>query len=130
MDFLGGSEIAARADMLSMTNTIKQAEIQAKKAENRSHSAYMKQLQQVSRDFESIFLSYMLKQMRKTVPEDALFGSSTAKDIFYEMYDESMSKELAKAGGIGLAAMMYKQFEAAEKAKKPVIPPEIKPSQT
>lgn len=126
MDFLGGSEISARAGMINMTNTIQQAEVQAKKAENQNQADYMKQIQKVSRDFESIFLGYMLKQMRKTVPEDALFGNSNAKEIFSEMYDESLSQELSKAGGIGLAAMMYKQFAIAENAKKTVPIPEIK----
>jgi peptidoglycan hydrolase FlgJ len=129
MDFLGGAEITARTDVLSMTNTLQQAELQAKKAENHKQSDYMKQLQNVSRDFESIFLSYMLKQMRKTVPEDPLMGNSNAKEIFSDMYDEALSKELAKAGGIGLAAMMYKQFSATENAKKAAQAAVIKPSQ-
>jgi flagellar protein FlgJ len=129
MDISGGSEITARTEMLSMTNALQNAELQAKKAENAGKSDYMKQLQKVSRDFESIFLTYMLKQMRKTVPDDPLLGNSNAKDIFYEMYDESLSNELARAGGIGLGAMMYKQLAAAENAKKPLPPPEIKPSQ-
>lgn len=129
MDFLGGSEMSARTDMLSMTNKLQQAELQAKKTENTTQSDYMKQLQKVSRDFESIFLTYMLKQMRKTVPDDPIMGNSNAKDIFYEMYDESLSNELARAGGIGLGAMIYKQLSAAENAKKALPPIEIKPSQ-
>jgi Rod binding domain-containing protein len=129
MDFLGGSEIAARADMLSMTNTLQRAELSAKKTENQKQSDYLQQLAKVSRDFESIFLTYMLKQMRKSLPEDSLLGNSNAKDIYTEMYDESLANELAKAGGIGLAAMMYKQLAAAENAKKPVQVPEIKPIQ-
>jgi flagellar protein FlgJ len=129
MDFLGGSEMAARADMLNMTNTLQRAELQAKKTENQKHSDYMQQLAKVSKDFESIFLNYMLKQMRKTVPEDSLMGTSNAKDIFTEMYDETLSNELAKAGGIGLGALMYKQLAAAENARKTEEPAVITPAQ-
>jgi len=108
-DFLGGSEIAAKVDMLNITNKVQQAELLTKKAQVKD-GAYIAQLQKVSRDFESIFLSYMLKQMRRTVPETDLVGKTIAKDIFYEMHDEELSRELAKAGGIGLAAILYKQL--------------------
>jgi flagellar protein FlgJ len=128
MDFLGGAEITARTQMLNMTNTLQQAEVQAKKTENTKQSDYMKQLEKVSKDFESIFLGYMLKQMRKTVPDDPIMGNSNAKDIYQDMYDDALSKEFAKAGGIGLATMMYKQFAAAETAKKAAEAHLIKPT--
>lgn len=117
MDFLGGSEIIARKEMINMTNSVQQAEIQAKKVEDKNKTEYLKQLEQVTREFESIFLSYMMKQMRKTIPEDALFGNSIAKDIFYDMYNDVISKELSKAGGIGLAFILYNQLAKIEEAK-------------
>ncbi len=118
-DFLGSSEIAARADMLGMTNKLQQAEMQAQKTEKVHDAKYLASIKKVSEEFESIFLGYMLKQMRKTVPDDPLFGNSTAKDIFLDMHDEAMSKDLAKAGGIGLAAILYKQL-AGEGIKHPL----------
>lgn len=117
MDFLGGSEIIARKEMLNLANSVQQAEIQAKKVENKNKTEYLKQLEQVTREFESIFLSYMIKQMRKTIPEDALFGNSIAKDIFYDMYNDAISMELSKAGGIGLASILYNQLAKIEEAK-------------
>lgn len=128
MDFLGGAEITAKTEMLSMSNTLQQAQIQAKKAEGKKDSAYLQQIQKVSKEFESIFLGYMLKQMRKTVPEDPLFGQSNAKDIFFDMYDDATAKEMAKAGGIGLAIMLYKQLATLD-VKKAEETPAIKPSQ-
>jgi Rod binding domain-containing protein len=129
MDFLGGAEVTARTEMLGMTNTLQQAQIQAKKTEGTKDADYMKQIKKVSADFESIFLGYMLKQMRKTVPEDPLFGNTNAKDIFYDMYDDATAKELSKAGGIGLAAILYKQLSTIENSKKAEASPEIKPIQ-
>lgn len=112
-DFIGASEIALRAEMSSATNKIQAAKIEAEKVEktgNASEKAYFKQLKKVTQEFESIFLGYMLKQMRKSVPKTELFGNSMAQDIFTEMHDETISKELAKAGGIGIAAMLYSQL--------------------
>ncbi len=128
MDFLGGSEITAKTELLSMSNTLQQAEIQARKAEAAKDSAYLAQIQKVSKEFESIFLGYMLKQMRKTVPEDPLFGQSNARDIFFDMYDDATAKEMAKAGGIGLAAILYKQLATLD-VKKPEETPAAKPIQ-
>lgn len=118
-DFLGSSEIAARAQMMNMTTRLQEAEVNAEKVKNTSKDDYMKQIVKVSKDFESIFLGYMLKQMRKTVPPDPLFGDSQAKQIFYEMYDDETAKELAKAGGIGLAAVLTKQLSIYAPSKQP-----------
>jgi flagellar protein FlgJ len=103
--------------MLNFTNSIQQAELQAKKVENKNKAEYLKQLEQVTKEFESIFLSYMLKQMRKTIPEDPLLGNSVAGDIFYDLYDDAVSKEFSKAGGIGLATILYNQLAKLEEAK-------------
>ena len=59
----------------------------------------------------------MLKQMRNTIPEDPIFGKSNAKDIFESMYDDATSKELSKAGGIGLASILYKQLATIQTTK-------------
>ncbi len=108
-DFLGASEITARAEILNLDNKLKTAQIQASKVKNNNLSE-TERLKEVCREFESIFLGYILKQMRKTVPEDPIFGNSVAKDIFNDMHDEALSRELARAGGIGLASILYKQL--------------------
>ena len=125
-DFLGSSEMIARTDMLGMSNRLQEAALQAKKTENTKAPTYLAQIKNVSREFESIFLNYMLQQMRKTVPEDSLMGSSPAKDIFMGMQDEELSKELSRAGGIGLAAMLYSQLASqgiTASKQAAVIPP-------
>ena len=108
-DFLGGSEAAARAEFLSVNNKLQQAQLEALKAE-KTKASETDRLKKVSVEFESIFLGYMLKTMRKTVPEDPMFGNSTAKDIFYDMHDTAVAEELSRAGGIGLAALLYNQL--------------------
>jgi flagellar protein FlgJ len=122
-DFIGGSEVVAKTDMLGMTNRLQEMQLQASKAEKSGgvkDAAYLAQVKKVSQEFESIFLSYMMKQMRKSVPDDPLMGNSTAKDIFSDMHDDEVSKDLSKAGGIGLAAMIYKQLAMNVEQKQPV----------
>ncbi len=42
------------------------------------------------KDFEALFLSSVIKQMRKTVQKSELFGSDPAEDTFQEMMDDEV----------------------------------------
>ena len=65
-----------------------------------------KEIEKVSRDFESIFLHKLLTSMRKTVPKSGLLDSF-AKDMFRSMMDEEISKEMSKNKGMGMGEMIY-----------------------
>ena len=67
----------------------------------------------VAQQFESMFLSMMLKNMRATLPgADPLAneGSKMATD----MYDQQIAQTMAKGKGIGLAAALVAQIERAQ----------------
>lgn len=72
-------------------------------------------LKNACRDFEAMFLNMMYTKMRETVPENSLFGSSNGEKILQSMLDTEMTNNMAKAGGVGMAAMMYKQLSANNK---------------
>ena len=80
--------------------------------------AYQKKLKDACRGFESMFMQMMWKEMRGTVPENALFGESHGEKIFKDMLDTEMVDRMSEAGGVGLADMMYKQLTAQYQAKK------------
>jgi len=65
-----------------------------------------KKIENVSRDFESIFLHKLLTSMRKTVPKSGLLDSF-ATDMYKSMMDEEISKEMAKNKGMGMGEMIY-----------------------
>ncbi len=65
-----------------------------------------KDIEKVSRDFESVFLNKLLSSMRKTIPKSGLLDSY-ASDMFQSMMDEEMSKEMAKNKGMGMGEMIY-----------------------
>lgn len=71
----------------------------------------LKKLEKVTRDFESIFIGYLLKTMRDTVPKSDFFGHTREQEIFGSMRDEEMAKGMARAGGIGLSRMMVEQLK-------------------
>ena len=71
-----------------------------------------RQLRKACSDFESYFFQIMFREMRKTsfASSDGIFAKTYAQEMFEEMLDEEYSKQAAKAGGMGIAEMMYKQL--------------------
>lgn len=68
------------------------------------------ELKEACKGFEAMFLNMMLREMRKTVPKDELFGDSNAMDIYRDMHDTELMQQVANSGGIGIADMMYRQL--------------------
>jgi peptidoglycan hydrolase FlgJ len=67
-------------------------------------------LKKLAADFESVFAQQLLKVMRDTVPESKFFDSH-AMDMFNEMMDEEMAKEISTSkGGIGLADSIFREL--------------------
>jgi len=84
--------------------------LQAAQASTVKTAAKDKKLQSACEGFEEMFLNLMYSKMRDTVPENSLFGSSNGEKIMQSMLDTEMTKQMAKAGGIGLADMLYTQL--------------------
>ena len=53
-----------------------------------------RQLRDAAQQFEAMFLNLMWQEMRKTVPKDELIGNSNAIDIFQEMHDSEVMKDI------------------------------------
>lgn len=72
-----------------------------------------KSLMKVSREFESIFLNMMLKEMRSAVPKfDPLH--SYAQDTYQELMDREWTKDMVQNKSMGLADMVYRQLSKLE----------------
>lgn len=72
-------------------------------------------LREVARQFESMFVQQMFKQMRSTneiFSEDSFLDSEEMR-FHQQMLDEQMSLELTQGRGLGLAEMLYQQMEKA-----------------
>jgi len=69
---------------------------------------------QVAHNFESMFLSEILKQMRQTLEKGTLFGEDSG-DVYGGLFDLFLGQHLAQSGGIGIAAMLKRQLESSTK---------------
>ncbi|WP_245754873.1 rod-binding protein [Pelosinus propionicus] len=70
-------------------------------------------LKKTCQDLEAVFLNIMMTNMRKTVDKSKLVDTSQ-EDTMTSMLDAEMTKDMAKAGGIGLADMMYRQLRTPD----------------
>jgi flagellar protein FlgJ len=75
-------------------------------------------LKSACQDFESVFLSQLMKSMRSTVPKSDLFGDGSEQQMFQEMMDQEICKSAAKTQGIGLADVLFNQFNQQFGAKR------------
>jgi flagellar protein FlgJ len=67
----------------------------------------------VAQQFESMFLSMMLKNMRATLPGTDPLASDASK-MATDLYDQQLVQNLAKGKGVGLADALVAQIERAQ----------------
>jgi flagellar protein FlgJ len=70
-----------------------------------------KKLRKACRDFETIFLSNLFKEMRQTIPRSGMLPSAPGKETFQMMFDQKVAEDLSGRGeGMGLQKMLYEQL--------------------
>ncbi len=73
-------------------------------------------LKDVCADFESIFVSYMMKALRRTIPESGL-TKLPGNDMYVMMFDQKVAEDLSsKGGGIGLQKILLRQLGGSYKS--------------
>ena len=60
-----------------------------------------------SKELEALFISYVLKSMEKTIPNN---DSGEKNSLSKMMFSTVMGKEIAAQGGVGLADFIYKSL--------------------
>ncbi|WP_447968314.1 rod-binding protein [Nitrospira sp. M1] len=105
---------------ISPIDTLETARLQ-----NLQKAGNPKEIRKAALEYESYFLSYLMKAMRATIPK----GSITANpmgETYHSFYDEEIAKRAAKSGGIGLADFMLASL--AEEPSQPIPPLSLPPN--
>jgi len=68
-------------------------------------------LKKACADFESIFIYYIFKSMRKSLPQNGLFDNSQEQKVYKSMADQAMSENIARGRGMGLGKLLYNQLK-------------------
>lgn len=75
-------------------------------------SANAQDPEKVAKDFESVFASMMLKEMRNTLEPGSLFGEDKS-DIYGGMFDQFLGEHIGATGGMGMAKMIQDALQRA-----------------
>ncbi len=75
-------------------------------------------LREVCQKFEAIFIQSMFKGMRATVSDGGLLDKGLDTEIFEEMMDQEVARELAGTQSVGIAASLFEQLQKETPDKK------------
>ena len=67
-------------------------------------------LEEACKEFESLFINLVMKQMRKTVTKSGLIDGGMGEEIFTGMMDEEIAKQIASRQGLGLRGALIEQL--------------------
>ncbi len=67
----------------------------------------------MAQDFESVFASLLLKEMRKTLEPGSMFGEDSG-DVYGGLFDLYLGQQMSQSGGFGLAKMVREALQRAE----------------
>lgn len=71
-----------------------------------------RKLREAAADFEAIFLSMMLSQMRKSIPKSGLWDGGQGERIFQELLDHEYARRASLRGeGLGIGRMVYEALK-------------------
>ncbi len=81
----------------------------------RAHGSDEAGLRQAAREFESLFVSYLLKVMRETIGQSDEPGSGFGRQIYTELFDQELARGMAQRSALGIADLVVRHL-ASERA--------------
>ncbi len=75
------------------------------------------QLKEACFELESLFINYLLKEMRATIPKSGFSSGGKAEEIYTSMLDFQLAKEMAFSGGIGLSSLLCDNLGGSSELK-------------
>jgi flagellar protein FlgJ len=69
-------------------------------------------------EMESLFVNYLIQQMRATIDKSGFISGGRAEEIFTSMLDVELSRKISAAGGIGLSSILEEQLSRLTTGQK------------
>ena len=82
-----------------------------------------RQMRAIADEFETLIMRQLLKEMRKTVPHDGYIEQSFSTEMYMEIVDDHLARQLAETNELGLDRMIYEELK--EKNRQLVTPAEL-----
>ncbi len=67
-------------------------------------------LRKACQQMESLFLSQLLKEMRKTIPHDGAIPENNAMNLYQSLFDNHVADLLAQRQTVGLGNFFYREL--------------------
>ena len=83
----------------------------------------------VASDFESVFASLMIKEMRKTLQPESLFAGDSG-DVYGGLFDLFLGQQMAQGDGFGLARMVRESLDRQQGPSAQLSPNLLMKTQT
>jgi soluble lytic murein transglycosylase-like protein len=71
-------------------------------------------LRKATKDFEAVFVSYLMKTMRGNSANNEMFGESFGGDMMDGVFDLEMAKQISRNSRNGIADILYRQIKGRE----------------
>ncbi|MCD6560833.1 MAG: rod-binding protein [Deltaproteobacteria bacterium] len=68
-------------------------------------------------EMESLFIYYLIKEMRSTIPKSGFMSGGMAEEVYTSMFDVQLAKELSLKDELGLSSMLFKSIEKENEHK-------------
>jgi Rod binding domain-containing protein len=101
----------------------------AKTGASAAASPELLKLRKACREFEAIFISFMLKSMRDATPESGLFGEGLGSQVYSDIFDAKLAEKMAESGNMRIGDILFDQYSSLIENAKPAQTP-IGPSTT
>ena len=64
------------------------------------------------KEFEQYFIEQVLKEVKKTIPEDSLLSDNEYMNMFEDQMFQSVAEKITESGELGLAQQLYDSMVA------------------
>ncbi|MFQ5454942.1 MAG: rod-binding protein [Nitrospirota bacterium] len=78
---------------------------------NRLKAADDNSMKKAADEFESFLISYMLKEMRNTIPESGLFSGGRGEEIYRSLLDDELAKNMVERGGLNISKSIIQGYK-------------------
>jgi murein DD-endopeptidase MepM/ murein hydrolase activator NlpD len=77
------------------------------------------QLREAAKDFEALFIGYMLTIMRETIEDSGLTEKGMGRTVYTELFDQEVARSLATKSPLGIADLLIRQYSDRLQAAEP-----------
>lgn len=112
---LGGATDAARIqrEQQLIENTQARATAQGQ-VQAGTHRASEAEIEKSAKEFEALLLQQMLKGMWNSVPQGGLLSGSREEELYRDMLNEQIAKDMASKQGLGIAKVVAREMKKRE----------------